>query len=318
MYHCYLRGKQYELLAIREAASKIYESGSVPIIEPVREGTRDLIKCIDVLSKAKAQYIVVANPQVGDMSKSQAKSEAVIDIVVSNYPETELAFIVNEDVSLSQVEHFLQRYPNQVFSIIHNGRFGDVAGLKNFLSENSRLNKHFFIKNDCSTSYRDGFEGSKLVLIEDGFNRRSPNAEYANKLEEFFSDLYLTYKESGYIGFGDFSIIGDHYSEGGGQAITAVLHITYKGEDEINIRHFLSDPRKVPEEVPILLEEALGKLEEFLSENQDILEWSEACQQLMTIYEGGCQTNLATMKKLTIRHHFELMHRISVDRQAEQ
>ena len=147
-------------------------------------------------------------------------------------------------------------------------------------------------------------------MIHDGFNRREPNAEYSNHLIEFFSDLYCNYNELGYQGFGDFSIIGDHFSEGGGQAITAVIHITYDDDEDINIKHFLSEPRRVAEDVPILLEEALGKLEEFLSDRPEVFEWSESCRTLMEIFEGGSKTNLANIKKFAISHHFELMHHL--------
>ena len=37
MYHPYFRGKQYELITIRENAQRMAEAGFLPIIEPVRE-----------------------------------------------------------------------------------------------------------------------------------------------------------------------------------------------------------------------------------------------------------------------------------------
>lgn len=40
----------------------------------------------------------------------------------------------------------------------------------------------------------------------------------------------------------------------------------------------------------------------------DILEWSDACRELMDIYNTSISTNLAYMKKMTLKHHFELMH----------
>ena len=37
MYHPYFRGKQFELITIRETAETLAKSGFVPIIEPVKE-----------------------------------------------------------------------------------------------------------------------------------------------------------------------------------------------------------------------------------------------------------------------------------------
>ena len=312
MYHSYLRGKQYELLAIRRSVEKIAQAKIVPIIEPVRDSLRDITKCVQVLRDNKANYIVVANPQCGDLANNQVGSEKILDSLVSSDPEIELGFIVDEGTSVSQVRSFVERFKGQLFSLIHYGRFDDIDGLQELLDSEASFNKHIFIEAENSNSYRKRFTSARKVLIRDSFKRKAPNAEYGKTLEEFFSDLHSSYEELGYMGYGDFSVIGDHYSEGGGQAITAVLHVTYDNVDEdIYIRHFLSDPRTVPDEVPILLEEALERLEEFLLDNPEILKWSTSCAELMDIYKGGCQTNLAVMKKLTMSHHFELMHKIS-------
>ena len=37
MYHCYLRGKQYELLAVRETIAKIVEANMTILVEPVKK-----------------------------------------------------------------------------------------------------------------------------------------------------------------------------------------------------------------------------------------------------------------------------------------
>lgn len=68
----------------------------------------------------------------------------------------------------------------------------------------------------------------------------------------------------------------------------------------------------MPEEVPILLEEALEKLVDFLDENPEMLDWSMSCNELVEIKNGGCQTNLAYIKKLVISHHIELMHNVII------
>ncbi len=42
MYFPYFRGKQYELITIRDNASMIKDSGITPIIEPVKENLSSL------------------------------------------------------------------------------------------------------------------------------------------------------------------------------------------------------------------------------------------------------------------------------------
>ena len=314
MYHSYLRGKQYELLAIRGSIDKISEGNIVPIIEPVRASSRDILKCIECLRDIGSDYVVIANPQNGDLVGNQLQLEILIDSLIDKDPDIELGFIVDDGTTQDQLNSFIAKYDEQAISIIHHGRFNDVQGMIDCLNNSNRLNKHIFIESSVSESYRNNFSDFSRVIIRDDFTRRAPNAEYANHLDEFFSDTYKIYLEHGYVGFGDFSIVGDHYSEGGGQAITAVVHITYDDsmrDGDIYIRHFLSEPRTVADEVPILLEESLSKLKDFLIDNPEILEWSSSCEQIMGIYENGCQSNLATMKKLSMSHHFELMHRLT-------
>lgn len=61
MYYPYFRGKQFELIAIRESAELIARSGFVPIIEPVRESLGGLNKTLEFLAEAGAGAIVVVN-----------------------------------------------------------------------------------------------------------------------------------------------------------------------------------------------------------------------------------------------------------------
>ena len=58
MYYPYFRGKQFELIAIRESARVISDSGFVPIIEPVRESLVGLNKALKSLTELNAEAIV--------------------------------------------------------------------------------------------------------------------------------------------------------------------------------------------------------------------------------------------------------------------
>lgn len=312
MYHCYLRGKQFELLAIRNSIRKITEANITSIIEPVRESQRDILKCVECLKDNQAEYILISNPTCGELVRNQLALDSLISSVIEIDENVELAYIVDENTTINQVENFINQYKNQKFCILHAGQFSNHLELIDLLSTKIKFNKHIFIEECNSNGYRNRYSAFTRVLIKDEFNKRIRNADYADHLLESFSDLFNTFRDMEYQGFGDFSIIGNHFSEGGGQAITAALHITFNAEEDIFIRHFLSEPRLMAEEVPILLEEALGKLSEFLEDNFEILEWSDSCSTLMNILQEGCQTNLAMIKKLTICHHLELMHHLTL------
>ena len=52
MYHPYFRGKQFELLTIRETAKLMAASDFTPIIEPVKEGLKGLDRALKAITKA--------------------------------------------------------------------------------------------------------------------------------------------------------------------------------------------------------------------------------------------------------------------------
>src|SRR5260370_18837407 len=66
MYHPYLRGKQFELITIREAAGLLAKKKFVPIIEPVREALSGLERTLNAVNDAGGNAVVVVNPYHGD------------------------------------------------------------------------------------------------------------------------------------------------------------------------------------------------------------------------------------------------------------
>ncbi|MDI5550101.1 sce7725 family protein, partial [Salmonella enterica subsp. enterica serovar Weltevreden] len=51
MYYPYFRGKQFELLAIRDTANVMAEAGFTPIIEPVREALNGLERTLKTIKE---------------------------------------------------------------------------------------------------------------------------------------------------------------------------------------------------------------------------------------------------------------------------
>ena len=69
MYFPYVRGRQYELLALRELiANNILSDKIIPIVEPVKLSST-LIKTIDEYVAKNKKIGIVCNPKVGDFSK---------------------------------------------------------------------------------------------------------------------------------------------------------------------------------------------------------------------------------------------------------
>ena len=72
MYHPYFRGKQFELITIREMAELLAKKNFVPVIEPVRESLGGLKKTLKAVCDAGGRAIVIVNPYHGDHQEDGA------------------------------------------------------------------------------------------------------------------------------------------------------------------------------------------------------------------------------------------------------
>jgi hypothetical protein len=110
------------------------------------------------------------------------------------------------------------------------------------------------------------------------------------------------------LDFGDFSIVGDQYSEGGGAAMAvAVHHIHYREGDSgsLGISHFISDRTDTTADPAGKSIEAVthlvNALDELLPNDTD------ACDEYREMVRTGEWHGLGYLKRLAIQHHLELM-----------
>jgi hypothetical protein len=76
MYHPYFRGKQFELITIRETAELLAKKNFVPVIEPVRESLGGLKKTLSTVCDAGGRAIVIVNPYPVTIKKTRRASPA--------------------------------------------------------------------------------------------------------------------------------------------------------------------------------------------------------------------------------------------------
>jgi len=306
MYHPYFRGKQNELILLRENAKLISDSSMVPIIEPVKENSAPLNKAIQSLMKENVEFILIVNPKHGDYkSNSLPLIKNTIDII-SNYDKFSIAYIVDAKSSLLDVKDFLDEHTDKSIAFIHNG-FPKPKELAGLLNEFENIKKHIFMDNQKLYQGQFKKENIERILIRDGFNKKDSNGEYPN--DEPFSELHLTFKDEGMDGFGDFLIAGDGYSETGGPAYNVAIHLTYMNEDGIiNIRHFLSDKMVIPtpKDPAGKIAEALSRLITVVEEDSLILK-SKAYMKFKELYVAGHFPGLGVVKKVSMQHHLELL-----------
>lgn len=311
MYFPFLRGKQFELIALREAASFIKGNGVIkPIIEPVKKKSSTYSKTLEILQTQNINFTVVINPSVGDIIGD-------IDYVCENllpsngYENFQIGIIIRSETNMDSISKKLKEIGISdlpivlILGTILDESFGKLIS---FIG-NHNIN-YIFTSPQMSGRRKVIRELRKvndnLVFISDPFIKQLRNKDYSRDTDEFYSDEHLYYKDDGYVGYSDFLTVGKGYSEAGFSPYAVAIHLTYTNkEHEFRVRHFVSDSNEDISDVAGKFEEALDKLVPFINEEE--LD-TKACQEYRKLSEASKYPGLGTVKKLSILHHLELVH----------
>ncbi len=309
-YYPYLRGKQFELIALREMCTFMTNKDIVsPIIEPVKKGNTTLSKTIECLKENDIDFNLIFNPQDGDHKKNDDEFDALVDFVLhitDGYDHFHPAFIIDESVNIAWiVDTISSRHLTNVTLIINQLTKDETAiGL---LLGTGVINRFVLSQTDSSVrrlSRRFRTIG-EVIMLEDKFNTKTKNADYATPEDEPFSEDHLFFREEGYSGFADYLTIGNVYTDGGFLPYAVAIHLTYFEGDNIRVHHFVSDSNDDNEDVPGKVEEALAKLVPFIDDRS--ME-TIACDQFRHIHSTGAYPGLGSIKKLSILNHIELVY----------
>lgn len=310
MYYPYMRGKQYELLTLRESADLIAKSSFSPIIEPVRSSIEGLERCLKILEEKNVEYQIVFNPRNGDFSKPGKGNDLTtwFDKNIQNYKKMVLAYYVDTETTLSDVKNFLEKYKSRNIAIIHFD-FQEGKDLGEIVNAYDCVKKHIFFEGTSSRIYQKNFKKSGVtrVIINDGFQKRSRNLDHPE--DEHFSDLHIAYNDDlNFDGFGDFLVVGDSFSESGGPAYTVAIHITYfDSEEDMRIKHFKSIESDSTSDPGGKFMQALTLLVEEVNKQNSQLEKTKACLEFLELFNRKHFPGLGVVKKISMNHHLELM-----------
>lgn len=305
MYYPYLRGKQYELIAVRENAARMTNL-VVPIIEPVKSSTLSLRRALEALIGEEQRFIVVANPRVGDLKTNlKPLHDELQKDYLAGYADWSVGWIAEEKTNEEEIRSAFDLHGR--VAIIHGG-YRSGAELAEILTRSPGVTHHVFVEELTSKLYRRHFTDGMRILIRDGFNARRRNIDYPDV--EHFSDLHITVSDEGMQGFGDYLIVGSDYSDSGGPAYAVAVHLTFidPGEDDdMFVAHYRSD-RHVSQVDPAgKFAEALAKLVAHSTREDSPVLRTAAVQEFIQLHESGHYPGLGYVKKVSMQHHIELM-----------
>lgn len=306
MYYPYFRGKQFELITIRETASTLANSGFVPIIEPVKEALGGLKKTLEAVVDANGTAIVIVNPFHGGLSGAGESISALLTESFTGEENILVGILLKGDMSIQDILDCCSNHRDHPLALIHAG-FLDARGLASALGERVQSMRHVFFDPICGKLYRKHFQSPHRVLIRDGFQRRI-NREHPDV--ELFSDLHATFNEEGMSGFGDFLTVGDDYSETGGPAYAIAIHLTYidkNKDDAMYVFHFKSTRQDTPKDPAGKFAEALEKMIRELDKRESQVLNTDAAKEFRELHAKGHFPGLGYIKKLSMQHHIQTL-----------
>ncbi len=309
MYFPYLRGKQFDLIAIRELSSLISESQLVhPVIEPVRDTTSTLRLTTEQLVEDEVPFTLIVNPEYGDYTDGFDEITDFINEQPFNGDACHIGLLLNGQTNFNALSDLYDTLDSDhSIVLIYKSRFGNLDDFQDFV-EDLDIAYNLFGESVPIRRYRRIIDNQSKVILSDPFNAQRVNADYAEITDEFFTDEHNFYEEDGFVGFADYTTIGDDYSDSGFAPYAVAIHLTYKREDDqIWIKHFVSDSNEDISDPAGKYREALRKLVAFINEeNIETVASNEFREHLNTGHYPG----LGSVKKLSIKHHIELVNSI--------
>jgi hypothetical protein len=297
MYYPYLRGKQYELIALRELIEKkLISDNIIPIVEPVK-ASPSFLSFMKVYTEANRSFGVIQNPEHGNFATKLKEQD------MEDYKDKYLSFSSsNCCLPVHILNNKFNEKPPASLKRKSIAVCVDVDTIEIIPNYIKKYNIDRLMIPDERVFKRE-ITGDK-ILMADNFKKKQRNVDYIESVDNFFSDDHLHYEEEGYKGFSDFSIIGKEYIESGFAPYAVAIHMVYFDKDKkLRVHHFVSKTNVDNDNTPGKFGEALEKLIKSTVINNDTYAYNE----LKKYYDNRTYAGLGVIKKLSIMHHIELV-----------
>jgi hypothetical protein len=307
MYYPYLRGKQFELIALREFADSYNNYAIMPIIEPVKQAFNSMTLAINVMRNRGLKFALILNPQVGDIVGNTQIIETELADALANYTSWSPAFIVSNSNQNQIITHISHQNYNNVILICKENLDSSAVSLSQLVQMNNVT--HLVISPEKTQLKRLANRNNKLVIrLDDNFNTQKKNKDYLAVSEEMFTEEHKFYHEDGYVGISDYTVLSSEFVDGGMLPFAIAIHWTYeKTIDSIWVRHFVSDTNDDNTNIQGKFAEAARKAIAFFDSN--MINNNAAAELRRYVHEGRFP-GLGVIKKLSIKNHIELMNLI--------
>lgn len=309
MYFPYFRGKQFELLAIREYFASEQRSNAVaPIVEPVRaldKKNQSFTRMVEQMIENAVQFTVIVNPAVGDLAGLPEAPELILralDASGCNASSVRLGVICKPGLDAPAIVQAVRdtRFEGSDIGLFHESPSPTELQLQPLAD--MQIDLHFASEKSIVRRFRSIFPSPSVVRLSDGFPKQRPNQKYVNQSASILTDDHLFFSEDGYAGFGDYLTIGRDFEEGGSSPRVVVIHLTYLNAEDnrIYVRHFCSKTNHDTSDTAGKFVEAATALAEFVREQGFE---NPALTELCALADNQQFRGLGYVKKLSMLNH---------------
>lgn len=305
MYLPFLRGKQFEFLALREIATELDDCSKVmPIIEPVKKDLKAANNAFAVMKQERMKFAFILNPSQGDFENPvEGFTQSVIDLLGVNDLWVP-AFILGKNTP-GDIKATIEKYGLTEVMLVETGsldvdRFDEILSMPEskyivYADADSRMIERKLRK----------YPDIQRVRLDDNFRAEKTNKGYRGQEDQKFTDMHRFYSEEGFWGMADYTTLPSSFNDGGALPRVLAIHMTYeKNADEIWIRHSLScSYDNGPENIQQKFKEAAEDVRDFFAGKKQ----TTGITALVQYLSEGKYPGLGVLKKLSMKNHITLM-----------
>lgn len=304
MYYPYLRGRQFELLALRGLLdSNDFLSYVRPVIEPVRKDFSPLRLASKEFASANFNPYLIVNPSVGELAQAPG---AVADFLEDSLEGTctyKPAFICNN--WLLDNFDWVEKFRGALLICVDSGvPDNEIISL----AQADAISEVMLFEPDGHRALKMGIQncGVPIVRLDNRFSAEQRNADYLSIPPEKFSEELSFFTNDRYAGYSDFTLLPMQFSDGGFLPRAVVIHWSFlkqssMGVTEIWMAHYTSTSNYSTTNVAGKFMEAAEKL--LTSAEKPHFSENQALKELDTYYRSNRYPGLGVLKKLTMQNH---------------
>jgi hypothetical protein len=306
MYFPYLRGKQEEQFAVLESTAGA--DLVLPVFEPTSDSNAHARRYERIAASGKRLALIV-NSAHGRPAPAPGAIGRMIQAIDGTSPGAVLpAYEIRANSTAADVQAFCAGYADRRIVLVHRSNVLPLNTLAAALQPLTEDPVHVLLEGGAPLPVIRTLRGIGTVLLRDGFERHPTNGAYPARTA--FDDLTYTYDTLGYQGMGDFSIVGDLYSIGGGAAKHVALHLTEAVSGPTLVtNHFVSRTAPTKGNVQGKYFDALQQLVSHTQEPPAPAFRTSGVGKYHQSHRNRHFPNLGPPKRWSMMHHFELVDR---------